>query len=132
VLHGRSRRVNRSLPVGPLVARKRRRAQAFNDTVIAMLDYLKKIAPQELDGVTVTIHAMPDQPSALPGVARFHVDKDAKTIKLFRIPIERLGHHHPGDRWYERMIIESVVIKAVAELIGTDPWRLMPGKEPWI
>jgi hypothetical protein len=30
------------------------------------------------------------------------------------------------------MIIESVVIKAVAELIGTDPWRLMPGKEPWI
>ena len=96
-----------------------------------MLEYLKKIAPHELDGVTVTIHAMPDQPSTMPEVARYQVDKNAKTIKLFRIPIERLGHHHPGDRWYERMVIESVVIKAVAELIGTDPWRLMPGKEPW-
>jgi hypothetical protein len=132
VLHGRSRRPQRSLAVGPVVATKRRRAQAFNDTVIAMLDYLKKLAPTELDGVTVTIHAMPDQASDRPGVARFQVDKATKTIRLFRIPIERLGHHHPGDRWYERMVIESVVIKAVAELIGTDPWRLMPGKEPWI
>lgn len=131
MLHGRSRRGLRSLVSGPIVSAKRKRSQGFSDTVEAMVDYLKKLAPDELDGLTVVIHAMPDQPLGVRGVSRYHVDKKTKTIRFFRIPIERLGHHHPGDRWYERMVVESVVIKAVAELIGVDPWRLMPGREPW-
>jgi len=132
VLHGRSRRPARSLVTGPIVSTKRKRSRGFSDVVEAMVDYLRKIAPDELNGVMVIIQAMPDQPGDVPGVARFHVDKKTKTIRLFRIPIERLGHHHPGDRWFERMVIESVVIKAVAELTGLDPWRLMPGRDPWI
>lgn len=128
---GRTRRAHRSVAVGPVAARKRRRSQLFVDTVEAIVDYLRKITGDELDGVQITIQAMPDQPNTLPGVARWQIDKPNKTIRLFRIPIERLGHHHPGDRWYERMVIESVVIRAVAEYLGTDPWRLTPGKEPW-
>jgi hypothetical protein len=132
VLHGRSRRPLRSPIAGPVASRRRKRSHGFAEVVEAMVDYLRKIAPDELEGIVIIIQAMPDQPSDLPGVARFHVDKKTKTIRLFRIPIERLGHHHPGDRWFERMVIESAVIKAVAKLIGTDPWRLMPGREPWI
>ena len=130
--HGRSRRPGRSVVLGPEIAKRRRRADYFVEVVEAMMDHLRKLAPEELDGTTVAIRAMPDQPSTLPGVARWRVDKASKTIHLFRLPIERMGHHHPGDRWYERMLIESAVIKAVAELIGWDPWRLTPGREPWI
>lgn len=129
--HGRTRRPHRSVTVGPLVAARRQRSHLFVDTVEAIVDYLRKITGDELEGVSITIQAMPDQPKTVPGVARWQVDRAAKTIRLFRIPIERLGHHHPGDRWYERMVIESVVIRAVAEYLGTDPWRLTPGREPW-
>ena len=117
--------------VGPVVAKKRKRSDLFVDTVDAIVDYLRKIAGDELEGVEIAVQAMPDQPDSLPGVARWQIDRKSKTIRLFRIPIERLGHHHPGDRWYERMVIESVVIRAVAEYLGTDPWRLTPGREPW-
>ena len=127
--HGRSRRPGRSLVVGPLLAPKRRRSDAFIDIVEAMMEHLKKVAPEQLRETILVIHAMPDQPSTLPGVARWRVDKAANTVHLFRLPIERLGHHHPEDRWFERMVVESVVIRAVAELTGMDPWQLAPGRE---
>lgn len=92
------------------------------------MEHLKRVAPDELRDASVVIHPMPDQPDSVPGVARWRVDKNAHTVHLFRLPIERLGHHHPGDRWHERMVVESIVIRAVAELIGWDPWRLTPGR----
>ncbi|MDR9396695.1 hypothetical protein [Pontimonas sp.] len=125
---GRARRPGRSLAVGPLLAPRRRRSDAFIDIVEAMMDHLKKVAPEQLQETILVIHAMPDQPSTLPGVARWRVDKAANTVHLFRLPIERLGHHHPEDRWFERMVVESVVIRAVAELTGMDPWQLAPGR----
>lgn len=125
---GRGRRTGRSLVVGPLLAPKKRRSDAFVDIVEAMMDHLKKVAPEQLRETTLVIHAMPDQPSSFPGVARWRVDKAANTVHLFRLPIERLGHHHPEDRWFERMVVESVVIRAVAELTGLDPWQLAPGQ----
>lgn len=92
------------------------------------MEHLKRVAPDELRDASVVIHPMPDQPDSVPGVARWRVDKNTHTVHLFRLPIERLGHHHPGDRWHERMVVESIVIRAVAELIGWDPWRLTPGR----
>lgn len=126
--HGRSRRPGRSVVVGPVVATKRRRSDYFIEVVEAMMDHLRKLAPDELRETTLVIHAMPDRPQLRGGVPRWRVDKANNTLHLFRLPIERMGHHHPGDRWYERMVIESVVIRAVAELIDWDPWRLTPGR----
>ena len=130
MLHGRSRRPGRSLVAGPQLAARQSRSRAFREIVDSIVDHVTRIAPEEMAAVTVAIAAMPDQPSELHGVARWRVDKATKTVWLFRIPIERLGHHHPGDPWHERMAVESVVIRAIAELIGWDPWRLAPGREP--
>lgn len=130
-VHGRTRRAHRSVVVGPRIARKRRRQDGFVDTVEAMMDHLRKMAPEELKDTTVTIHPMPDRAATSDTVPRWRVDTTTNTIHLFRLPIERLGHHHPEDRWYERMVVESAVIKAAAELIGWDPWQLTPGREAW-
>lgn len=130
-VHGRTRRPLRSVVVGPRVARKRRRSDSFVETVEAMMDHLRKIAPEELRNTAVKIHPMPDGAAASDAVPRWRVDTASNTIHLFRLPIERLGHHHPEDRWYERMLVESAVIKAAAELIGWDPWQLTPGREAW-
>lgn len=129
MLHGRVRRPGRSPVEGPQLATRRSRARGFREIVDSIVDHVTRIAPEEMANVTVSITAMPDQPSALPGVARWRIDKASKSVWLFRIPIERLGHHHPGDPWHERMVIESVVIRAIAELIGVDPWRLAPGRD---
>lgn len=125
--HGRSRRPHRSLSVGPIVGRVRRRDQFFVDTVEALVEHLRDIAPAELENIHVIIQAMPDQPATLPGIARWRVDKTTHTVHLFRLPIERLGGPHIHDPWQRRMAIESVVIRAIAELIEWDPWRLAHG-----
>ena len=45
---------------------------------------------------------------------------------LYRLPIERLSHLHVDDEAHQRMYVESCVFKAVAELLGKDPWDLAP------
>lgn len=95
--------------------------------MLALIEHLRDIAPAELDDVTVKIAAMPTQPDSVPGIARWRVDKAAKEVTLFRLPIERLSGGHPNDPWQRRLSIESVVIRAVAELIDWDPWRLAHG-----
>ena len=116
--HGRSRRPGRSLVVGPVVASRHRRSDYFIEAVEAMMGHLRKLAPDELRDTRIVIHAMPDRPQLRGGVPRWRVDKSRNTVHVFRLPIERMGHHHPGARWYERMVIDSVVIRAVAELIA--------------
>ena len=45
---------------------------------------------------------------------------------LYRVPIERLAHLHQDDDVHKRMMVESCVFRAVAELLGKDPWDLAP------
>lgn len=90
--------------------------------------HLRKVGPDLLQTTAVRIRSMPPASDTSEEVPRFHTSHSDNSITLFRIPIERLGHHHPEDRWYERMIIESTVIRAAAELTGLDPWQLTPGR----
>jgi hypothetical protein len=127
VSRGRTRRPGRSAVVGPLLAPKRHRRDFFEDTVLSLIDHLRDIAPEEIEGITVTISAMPTQPDDSPGIARWAVDKPNRHLTLFRLPIERLSGTQSDDPWQRRLSIESVVIRAVAELIDWDPWRLAHG-----
>ena len=45
-----------------------------------------------------------------------------------RLPIERLSRLHRYDDLHKRMMVESCVFRAVAELLGKDPWDLAPGR----
>jgi hypothetical protein len=47
---------------------------------------------------------------------------------LYRLPIERLSHLHVDDESHQRLYIESCVFRAVAELLGRDPWDLAPDR----
>mgnify|MGYP000264037788 FL=1 len=70
-----------------------------------------------------------DAPSIKPeskGVRRWAVKRDEMTIVIYRVPIERLGHHSRADALHERMHIEEYVFAAVGHLIGKDPWDLVP------
>jgi len=127
VSHGRMRRPGRSPVLGPLLSPRHRRSDFFTDTVLGLIEHLRDIAPAEIDGITVTIEAMPSQPDSLPGIARWRIDKDQREVTLFRLPIERLSGGQPEDPWQRRLAIEAIVIRAVAELIDWDPWRLAHG-----
>jgi hypothetical protein len=105
----------------------RRRSDFFTDTGLALMDHLRDIAPKEIDGITVTISAMSTPPSNSLGIPRWSINKGARQVTLFRLPIERLSGSPSDDPWQKRLAIESVVIRAVAELIDWDPWRLAHG-----
>ena len=125
--HHRSRRAGRSPVWGPRLSPGRSRSDFFNETVLSLVEHLRDIAPEEIEGITVKIVAMPNQPDRVPGFARWQVDKEKRQVTLFRLPIERLGPPHSEDPWHKRLAIESVVIRAIAELIDWDPWRLAHG-----
>ena len=61
-------------------------------------------------------------------VRRWAVKREEMTIVIYRLPIERLGHHRRTDALHERMHIEEFVFIAVGNLIGKDPWELVPEK----
>jgi hypothetical protein len=49
-------------------------------------------------------------------------------VVLYRLPIERLQHLHVDDEAHQRMYVESCVFRAVADLLGKDPWDLAPDR----
>ncbi len=125
--HRPTRRPGRSPVLGPRLSSRRARSDFFNETVLSLVEHLRDIAPEEIEGITVKILAMPLQPDQVPGIARWQVDKAKRQVTLFRLPIERLGPPHTDDPWAKRLTIESIVIRAIAELIDWDPWRLAHG-----
>lgn len=96
-------------------------------TVAATAEYLKDVWPDELAGVTFEIAGLPSTiGSTERGVDRWLVIAPERRVILFRLPIERLARLPRPDELQQRMIIESCVFRAVAELLGKDPWDLAP------
>jgi hypothetical protein len=121
--HGRSIR----RPVfSSLVRNQLAQSSRFEQIVSATCDYLKASWPEELENLNWQIV---DAPSISPNedvVRRWNVKKSTSTIVIYRLPIERLGHHRRTDALHERMHIEEYVFSAVGELLGKDPWELVP------
>ena len=95
-------------------------------TVASTAEYLKDMWPDELAAVTFEVAGLPSKVDAAGGVARWRVSAPERKIILFRLPIERLARLHRHDELHRRMLIESCVFRAVAELLGKDPWDLAP------
>ncbi|MAT18173.1 MAG: hypothetical protein CMF56_06365 [Leifsonia sp.] len=121
--HGRGLR---SAVTGPHLPLLRSRVGFFDNCVSSSLEYVRDLWPNELANVTVHIANAPTGPLAASGVDRWHVDRRARAIVLYRIPIERLTRLHRDDDWHRRSLIESCVFRAVAELLGKDPWDIAP------
>lgn len=121
--HGRGARG----PVtGPHLPMLHNRIDFFDLTVASTADYLKGLWPADLADVRFEIAAAPATALSDDEVERWVVDPATRTIVLFRIPIQRLSKLHRNDDLHRRLLVESCVFRAVAELLGKDPWDLAP------
>ena len=111
--------------LGPRALPRIRRGDEFTHVVAATVSYLKGQWPEELATLRVDVVGMPheSEPTRIP---RWSLNRANRTIRIYRHPIERLGKLHRNDRWHKRVMIESVVFSAVAEMLGTAPWQLAP------
>lgn len=120
--HGRGMRSSVS---GPFLPRLHSRALLVELTISMTAQYLRRVWPGELEGVRfeVSPHSLHATSS---GVRRWQVFHDERRIVFYRTPIERLARLHRNDELHRRMFVESCVFRAVAELLGKDPWELAP------
>ena len=103
-----------------------RRTNGFEQIVSGTCEYLKNAWPDELADLKWQVVDTPSMNSESQGVRRWAVKPETMTIVIYRIPIERLGHHRRTDALHERMHIEEFVFAAVGQLVGKDPWDLVP------
>src|SRR6478752_1336664 len=68
----------------------------------------------------------PHLPMLRTRVDFWRIDPRERRVVLYRVPIERLVKLHRDDDWHRRSYIESCVFRAVAELLGKDPWDIAP------
>jgi len=123
--HGRG---IRAAVTGPHLPLLRTRVDLFESAVASTAEYLKDVWPAELDNVTFEIAGLPTQLADATGVDRWRVYAAERRIVLYRLPIERMARLHLDDEVHKRMMIESCVFRAVAELLGKDPWDLAPDR----
>jgi hypothetical protein len=121
--HGRG---IRAAVTGPHLPLLRRRADLFDMTVASTAEYLKDIWQVELASVTFEVAGLPAELGASIGLDRWRVFPAEQRVVLYRLPIERLSRLHKYDEPHRRMMVESCVFRAVAELLGKDPWDLAP------
>ncbi len=95
-------------------------------TVASTAEYLKDMWPDELASVSFEVAGLPSRIAASRGIDRWQVIPSERRVILFRLPIERLARLHRDDDLHRRMLVESCVFRAVAELLGKDPWDLAP------
>ncbi len=122
----RTRRGARGSITGPDLAPLRTRTEEFEAGVVATAEYLRDLWPDELGGVSFEVAAVPGAGAEGAGIARWSVSQAERRVILYRVPIERLPPAQRPDELRRRMLIESTVFRAVAELLGKDPWELAP------
>jgi len=121
--HGRG---IRSSVTGPHLPVLRSRIDFFDGSVASAVEYLRELWPDELATIRFEIAGVPPGEPGRAGVDRWRVSQRERRVVLYRLPIERLAHLHRNDEWHRRSFIESCVFRAVAELLGKDPWDIAP------
>ena len=121
--HGRG---IRSSVTGPHLSRLRTRVTFFDACIASAAEYLRDLWPDEMASVRFEVAAVPPGAPHERGVDRWRVDQNRRVVVLYRVAIERLAHLHKDDDWHRRSLIESCVFRAVAELLGKDPWDIAP------
>jgi hypothetical protein len=118
----------RSSATGPFLPPLRTRIDTFDMTIASTVDYLRMVWPTELSDVVFEV--APGPAAVIPGVGveRFSVSARDRRITFYRLPMQRLSRMHQVDEVHQRMIVESCVFRAVAELLGKDPWDLAPDR----
>ncbi len=104
------------------------RLASFEQIVRSTCEYLQGAWPDDLADLKWVVLDAPSIGSNSTRVKRWATKKADMTIYIYRVPIERLGHHRRADPMHERMHIEEYVFSAVAHLLDKDPWDLVPDR----
>jgi hypothetical protein len=119
--HGRG---PRGPVTGPHLPLLQDRIDVFELTVASTVDMLRSVMPEQLDALRVTIASAPQGALGADHVQRWSVDESTFTITLYRVPIERLARLHRNDDLHRKLLVEGCVFRAVAQLLGRDPWDI--------
>lgn len=121
--HGKSLR---SSVAGPYLPRLTGRNPEFERAVGGAVSYLRSANPELMARVRVQVGTMPSDNTLRDGIDRFRVE--GSTITLWRLPIQRLESLHCDDPVHLHDLVESVLIDALAEMTGRDPWSIAPDR----
>ena len=124
--HDRHGRGLRSPVTGPHLDVLRTRSEFFDACIGSAVEYLRELWPDDMAGIRFEVAQVPGGEPGPHGVDRWRVSPTERRVVLYRLPIERLAHLHRDDEWHRRSFIESCVFRAVAELLGKDPWDIAP------
>jgi len=104
----------------------RGRTDELTDILGSTCEYLRSLWPDDLADLKWRIMDAPHIGSLSREVRRFSVRKDSTSVTFYRLPIMRLSLKaaNPID---ERLRIEHYAFMAIAELLGKEPWQLLPG-----
>lgn len=94
--------------------------------VSAAADYLIAEFPEELHGVQFGIAGMPSRPSGGRGIDRWSIDRERKSIVMYRIPIQQLIRPAVDTPINRRIVAETCVFDAAAEYLGLNPGDIGP------
>ena len=153
--HGR--RPIRSSITGPSLVNPDARVARFEIDARAALEVLQQHLGDELSGVNIGFATVPlgspsgsgdggrgrpgspDRGSAGHGSDAagspdesqqplfYSVDRSARTITLYRMPIQRAGGLHQDDAEHRALFVGHCVYRAVCDYLGREPWDLLPG-----
>ncbi|WP_087010815.1 metallopeptidase family protein [Leucobacter sp. 7(1)] len=124
--HGR--RPIRSSLVGPGLPNPASRVARFEAQARGVVSLLQAHFPEDLDGVRIGFQTAPTGEGDGGNPLLYSVDRDAQTIMLFRMPIQRAKGLHVDDDEHRRYFVEHCVYLAVCEYLGREPWELLPGR----
>lgn len=124
--HGR--RPIRSSLTGPALANPASRVSRFESDARGVVEFLQHTFPDELRGVQIGFQTVPTNTGSSSLPMLYAVDHDAKSIMLFRMPIQRARGLHVNDDEHRRYFVEHCVYRAVCEYLGREPWELLPGR----
>ncbi|QEO13511.1 hypothetical protein FLP10_03095 [Agromyces intestinalis] len=122
--HGRGMR---SPVTGPHLPLLHTRLDDFDLTVASTATYLRGLWP-ELEGVVFEVAQGPEEAIHDDHIDRWKVYHDERRIVFFRLPIVRFIRVLEGEDREEKLVVESCVFRAVADLLGREPWELSPGR----
>ncbi|MBL3688832.1 hypothetical protein [Leucobacter chromiireducens] len=124
--HGR--RPIRSALVGPHLPDVSGRVPRFEADARGAVQLLQQHFPAELDGVRIGFQTAPSGRGESRHPLLYAIDRKARTIMLFRMPIQRARGLHVNDDEHRRYFVEHCVHLAVSEYLGREPWEVLPGR----
>lgn len=124
--HGR--RPIRSSMTGPALPNPGSRLLRFERDARAVVEFLQREFPEELHDVQIGFQTAPTGRGEGSRPMLFSVDRKARSIMLYRMPIQRARGLHVDDEEHRRYFVEHCVYLAVCEYLGREPWELLPGR----